>query len=225
MFKSRREIVFMVLAGFFITNAIMAEMVGGKLISLGPWFGMGPWNLSIGILPWPIVFLATDLTNEYFGQKGVRQLTLLTSGLIGYCFLLLWLCMAFPAASFSPVGDEAFAQVFNQSRSIIIGSLIAFLVSQFVDVFVFWFVRNRTGKRLIWLRATGSTVVSQLVDTFLVQGIAFYLPGTITFAQWMEIGMNGYSMKLAIALLVTPLIYLGHFAIDRYLAGEKKDAS
>jgi queuosine precursor transporter len=221
MFKTKKERIFFILAGFFITNAVVAELIGGKLISVGPWSGWGPWNLSIGILPWPIVFLTTDLTNEYFGQKGVRQLTLLTTGLIVYTFLVIWLAMGFPAASFSPVSNEAFSMVFGQSMSIILASLVAFMMAQFVDVFVFWFVRNRTGNRLLWLRATGSTVVSQGIDTFMVQGLAFYVPGKINFEEWVSISWNGYSAKLLIAVMLTPLIYLAHYWIDKYLAAEK----
>jgi queuosine precursor transporter len=222
MFKSRRDKVFFILAGFFITNALVAEMIGGKLITIPGFLGMGPWPMSIGILPWPIVFIATDLTNEYFGKKGVRQLTFLTAGLIAYTFLVLSLSIPVPANEVSPVSDSAFRQVFGMSQGIIIGSIIAFVVSQLVDVAVFWFFRRRTGGKMIWLRATGSTVVAQGVDTFIVQGIAFYLPGMLTLNEFLSIAWNGYSAKILIAIGLTPLIYIGHYAIDRYLKDELK---
>jgi uncharacterized integral membrane protein (TIGR00697 family) len=101
-----------------------------------------------------------------------------------------------------------------------VGSLIAFLVSQFLDVWIFTRIRARTGKRFIWLRATGSTLVSQGIDTFLVQGVAFYLPGKISLAEWMSIASNSYVIKLGIALAITPLLYLGHALIDKYLQKE-----
>ena len=97
---------------------------------------------------------------------------------------------------------------------------MAFLISQFLDVWIFTRIRSVTGKRFIWLRATGSTVVSQGIDTFLVQGIAFYLPGAIDFGEWMSIASNSYVFKLGIALGITPLLYVGHGLIDRYLAKE-----
>src|ERR1051326_6542897 len=162
IFNSRKEILFVVLAMFFVTNAIVAEMIGGKLIEISL-FGFH-FAFSMGILPWPVVFLSTDLINEYFGKKGVRRLSVITEGMIGYAFVLLYGGMKVPAASFSPVQDKEFYIVFGQSMWIIAGSIIAFLVSQITDVFVFWFFREMTKEKLLWLRATGSTVVSQLID-------------------------------------------------------------
>jgi uncharacterized integral membrane protein (TIGR00697 family) len=212
MFKSKKDIVFIILAGIFITNAVVAELIGGKLIQIGPFV------MSIGILPWPIVFLTTDLINEYFGEKGVRRLSILTACLIAYAFIILLLGIAIPAAKgISPVDDEQFQAVFGQSMWIIVGSIIAFLVSQLIDVTVFWFFKNKTGDTKIWLRATGSTVVSQLFDSFIVLGIAFYLPGKITLNEFFAIGFTGYTAKLVIAVLLTPFIYLGHNLIGNYL--------
>lgn len=219
IFNSKREILYVTLAGFFITNAIVAEMIGGKLIEIN--FLSFSFKMSIGILPWPVVFLATDLINEYFGKAGVRRLSLITAGLIGYSFILLYAGMNTPAASFSPVQDKEFNTVFGQSMWIIIGSLVAFLVSQLVDVFVFWFFREKTGEKLLWLRSTGSTVISQLIDSFIVLGIGFLLPGKISFADFINVGFTNYAGKLIIAVALTPLIYLGHFLIERYL-GEKE---
>lgn len=211
MLKTRKNIIFVLLAGFFITNAIMGEMIGGKIIQIGP------FALSIGIIPWPVVFLSTDLINEYFGRENVKRLTFLTAGLIIYAFILLYLAMQFNAVSFSPVNNAAFNKVFGQSMWIIVGSLVAFLCSQLIDVVVFWAIRTRTGKKWLWLRATGSTIVSQLIDTFIVAGIAFWLPGKISFSQYLSLSITGYSAKLLIAISLTPFIYLGHIAIDRYL--------
>jgi queuosine precursor transporter len=211
MLEKRRSTIFILLAGFFITNAVMGEMLGSKLIQVGPFL------FSMGIIPWPFVFLGTDLINEYYGRNSVRQLTFLTALLIAYAFILLYLSMQFKASAVSPVTDSAFNKVFGQSMWIIVGSLAAFLSSQLVDVVVFWAIRNRTGKKWLWLRATGSTIVSQVIDTFIVAGIAFWLPGKISFANYISLSVSGYLAKLLIAIGLTPLIYLGHFAIDRYL--------
>ena len=127
--NSKRDLVFITLAGFFITNAIVAELIGGKL------FQVGPFVQSIGIMLWPVVFLTTDLVNEYYGPQGVRRLTLLTVSLIGYTFILLALAMLVTATPFSPVSGEAFQTVFGQSLWIIIGSITAFLTSQLVCKF------------------------------------------------------------------------------------------
>ena len=207
----RRDLVFLILAMVFVTNAILGEVMGGKLIQVGQ------FTMSMGVLPWPIVFVLTDLTNEYFGTRGVRRLTFITVGLIIYAFIILFASMGIPAASFSPVQDSAYNAVFGQSLWIIVGSIIAFMVSQLVDVAIFWTFRNATGGKHLWLRATGSTAVSQLIDTFVIMGIAFYLPGKITFDQFINTSTTNYTYKFLIALCATPLIYLGHAIIDRFL--------
>lgn len=212
MFQSKKDYVFVILAGIFITNAVVAELIGGKLIQIGPFV------MSIGILPWPIVFLTTDLINEYFGQKGVRKLSFITACLICYAFLILSLALIIPAAKgISPVNDEQFTAVFGQSMWIIIGSITAFLISQLIDVTVFHYVKEKTGNKKIWLRATGSTVISQLIDSFIVLGIAFWLPGKINFETFLSSALTGYTFKLSVAILLTPLIYLGHYLIRNFL--------
>jgi len=220
MLKTRKEILFTILTGFFITNAIVGEMIGGKLIQIGM------FTLSIGIIPWPVVFLTTDLINEYYGKAAVRSLTFLTAGLIVYAFILIFAAMYLPAASFSPVNNTMFQGVFGQSLWIITGSIIAFLTSQLIDAIVFIYIKSKTGKKMLWLRATGSTVISQLIDTFIVSGIAFWLPGKLTFIEYVNTAGTGYIAKLLIALALTPIIYAGHFAIDRYLKRtESRDLS
>jgi queuosine precursor transporter len=211
-FNKRKDIVFIILAGFFVTNAIVAELIGGKLVQF---FGL--FTQSIGIILWPVVFVLTDLINEHYGKQGVRKLTYITVGLIIYTFVLLSIGINIKAVGFSPVNDEVFNTVFGQSQWIIVGSVIAFLCSQLVDVYIFWLFRNKTGGKLIWLRATGSTIVSQLIDTFLVQYIAFVLPGKLAYDKFIKIAAQGYFFKLLIAFCLIPLIYVGHFAINKFL--------
>ncbi len=216
MFSSKRNIVFIILAGLFITNAIVAELIGSKLIQIGPFI------MSIGIVPWPIVFLTTDLINEYYGRDGVRKLTLITASLIAYAFVILFFAIQIPAAAgISVVTDAEFYAVFGQSLWIIIGSIVAFLTSQFIDVFIFWRLRDKTGGKMIWLRSTGSTIISQLIDTFVVLGIAFWLPGKMSTEVFINAALTGYTFKLIIAVVLTPLIYIGHNLIDKYLGDEE----
>jgi uncharacterized integral membrane protein (TIGR00697 family) len=216
-FKNRKDLVFIVLAGFFVTNAIVAELIGGKLIQF---FGL--FTQSLGIILWPIVFILTDLINEHFGKQGVRKLTFITVGLIIYTFILVTIGLNIKAVNFSPVNDENFKIVFGQSQWIMVGSIIAFLLSQLVDVSVFWLLRAKTGNKYIWLRATGSTVVSQLIDTFVVQFIAFVLPGKWAFNEFLKNACWGYSFKLLVALCLIPLIYVGHFAIKKFMGKTEK---
>jgi uncharacterized integral membrane protein (TIGR00697 family) len=216
-FKNRKDLVFIILAGFFVTNAIVAELIGGKLIQF---FGL--FTQSLGIILWPIVFILTDLINEHFGKQGVRKLTFITVGLIIYTFILVTIGLNIKAVNFSPVNDENFKIVFGQSQWIMVGSIIAFLLSQLVDVSVFWLLRAKTGNKYIWLRATGSTVVSQLIDTFVVQFIAFVLPGKWAFNEFLKNACWGYSFKLLVALCLIPLIYVGHFAIKKFMGNTEK---
>ncbi len=212
---SKKELLFIVLSGIFVSNAIIGELIGGKLIEVGN------FTMSIGVIPWPVVFLTTDLINEFFGKAGVRRLTFLTAILIIYTFIILYLAMAIPSASFSPVSDEQFQSVFGQSMWIIVGSLIAFLASQLIDVIVFWIFRKRTKGRMLWLRATGSTAISQLIDSFIIIAIAFWLPGKLSFLEYLSVASSNYSYKLIIAIALTPFIYFGHHIIENYL-GEKE---
>jgi uncharacterized integral membrane protein (TIGR00697 family) len=219
--QSRKDLVYLILTAFFISNAILAELIGGKLIFIPidlPWLGTPA--ASIGVIPWPVVLVATDIMNEYFGKEGVRRITLMTVAMITYCFIILFLAMQVPAAPFSPVNDEVFRTVFGQSLWIIFGSIIAFALSQLIDVTVFWFVRERTKGKMLWLRTTGSTVVSQLIDSVVIIGIAFWLPGKVATADFLNVALTNYSYKLIIAIGMTPVIYLVHNAIDRYLGGE-----
>jgi hypothetical protein len=213
--RSRKDLVYLILAGLFVSNALLGEILGGKLIQ---W---GPFVMSIGVIPWPAVFVTTDIINEYFGKEGVRRLTFITVGLILYAFLIIYLAMLIPAAGISPVQDGPFSIVLGQSLWIIAGSVIAFCTSQLVDVVVFWLFRAKTQGKMLWLRATGSTAVSQMIDTFIVLGIAFWLPGKISTSDFFRLSATNYTYKLAIAVGLTPLLYLMHALIDRYL-GEKE---
>lgn len=229
MLTTRRERVYFVLGGFFLTNAILGELIGGMLFEVPApglgWLGLTGVVLSVGVIPWPVVFITTDLVNEYYGKAGVRRLTWLAVAMISYCFLVLFAAMGVSAWEKSPVSTDVFQKVFGQSMWIIVGSLTAFLVSQLVDVLVFLGIRRRTGRRMLWLRATGSTVVSQLVDTCVVGWVAFVLPGKLSMADWLPVGIGSHAYKLAIAILITPVIYVGHYLIDRYLQEDLRPRS
>lgn len=210
---SRRDAAFLGLSAIFLTHALLGEMIGGKLIQVGGWV------MSVGVVPWPVVFVVTDLINEYYGPRAVRRLTLLSVGLILYTFLVLLACMQVPAATFSPVSDQAFHSVFGQSLWIIIGSVVAFALSQLIDARVFILVKSLTHSRFLWLRAVGSTLISQLIDTFVINTIAFGVPGKISYAQVLELSVTNYGYKALIALGTVPLIYLGHSLMERWMHG------
>jgi hypothetical protein len=239
--KDKSSILFYILGSFFIANAILAEFIGVKIFSLESTFGLAPLNLTIlgienlsfnltaGVLLWPIVFVMTDIINEYYGRKGVKFLSFTAAILIAYAFLMVYLAMNLSPADFwieriTPLGNvnmhQAFNTIFGQGLWIIIGSLTAFLVGQLVDVTVFHYFKSFTGSSKIWLRATGSTLVSQLVDSFVVLFIAFYIGAGWDLKLVLVIGLVNYIYKFFIAVIVTPLLYLLHAFIDRYLGEE-----
>ncbi|KXK23385.1 MAG: membrane protein [Bacteroidetes bacterium OLB12] len=232
----------MVLAGIFLTNAIVAEIIGGKIFSGETTLGLQPANLNIlgfvmdfnltaGAVIWPIVFITSDLINEYFGKPGVKRISYLTALLIAYTFVVIFLTIELPPApwwldanSQDAAGNYfninfAFNKIMGQGLRIIIGSLTAFLIGQLVDVFIFQKLRKITGPNKLWLRATGSTLVSQLLDSFVVLYIAFY--GVFPNQQIIAIGITNYLYKFGIAILLTPVIYVGHHLIDKYLGKDE----
>ncbi|MFL0681671.1 MAG: queuosine precursor transporter [Algoriphagus aquaeductus] len=239
--QSRKTNLFIILGSIFLTNAILAEIIGVKIFSGEKTLGFEPvnwtffgeyvldFNLTAGAVIWPIVFITTDIINEYFGKKGVRKISFITAGLIAYVFVIISLVTVLVPADFwlevnaqAPDGsgfniDYAFNTIFRQGLGIIIGSLTAFLLGQLIDVFVFQKLRAVTGPKMIWLRATGSTLVSQFIDSFVVLGIAFYVFGNWSISQIIAVGMINYIYKFTVAVLLTPLLYVGHGMIDRYL--------
>lgn len=238
--KSTR--LFIILAGFFIANALIAEVIGVKIFSLEdsmgvsraeiPLFGSKfSFHLTAGVLLWPVVFVMTDIINEYYGPKGVKFLSYLAIGLIAFSFLAYQAAIALKPSEYFSIGngitspDDAFRGIFGQGLWIIIGSIAAFFISQVLDVFVFHKIKKVTGEKNIWLRATGSTLVSQLVDSFIVLFIAFYIGKRIqvnqgepwTMAQVMTTATGNYLYKFVVAVVMTPVIYLIHFATEKYL--------
>ena len=239
--SSKRSNLFVILAGIFLTNAILAEIIGVKIFSGEKTLGFEPvnwsffgeyildFNLTAGAIIWPIVFITTDIINEYFGKKGVQKISFMTAGLITYVFIVISIVTVLVPADFwmevnatTPEGGEfnidyAFNTIFRQGLGIIIGSLTAFLLGQLIDVYVFQKLRGITGPKMIWLRATGSTFVSQFFDSFVVLGIAFYIFGNWDLSQVFAVGIINYVYKFTVALLLTPLLYVAHGIIDRYL--------
>ncbi|HLG32613.1 MAG TPA: queuosine precursor transporter [Ignavibacteriaceae bacterium] len=239
--RDKASTLFYILGSFFIANALLAEFIGVKIFSLEGWLGIEPvklsffgktdlsFNLTAGVLLWPVVFVMTDIINEYFGRRGVRFLSFTAAILISYAFVMIFFAMDLTPAEFwiervSPSGtvnmDLAFNIIFGQGLWIIVGSLTAFLIGQLVDVTVFHYLRTFTGSSKIWLRATGSTLVSQFIDSFVVLFIAFYIGAGWELSLVLAIGIVNYIYKFLIAIILTPLLYILHFLIDLYLGKE-----
>lgn len=235
---NRAQKLFVVLAAFFVANAVLAEFIGVKIFALEDTLGLKPfeWNLfgqsgslnfTAGTLLWPIVFILTDTVNEYYGRRGVRFISWLAVGLILYGFAFAFAAIHLAPASWwvgvaqdqgVPDYQAAFAAVFGQGLWTIWGSVIAFLIGQLIDVGIFHRIRRATGERHVWLRATGSTAVSQLVDSFVVLYIAFVIgPQHWPIGLFLAVGTLNYAYKMSAALALIPLLYAMRRGIQAYL--------
>lgn len=242
--EKKRTYLFLVLSGIFISNALLAELIGVKIFSAEALLGLPgaripiggerlDFNLTAGVIIWPVVFITTDIINEYFGKAGVKKVSILTVILILYAFLVITAVTGLPPAQFwldinnaDPSGrpfdiNFAFNSIYRQGLGIILGSVAAFLLSQFLDATVFHWLRHFTGSKKIWLRATGSTLVSQIIDSLVVLFIAFFVFGNWSLKQVLSVALINYIYKFSVAILLTPLLYLAHYLIDNYL-GEKQ---
>ncbi|MEY3323314.1 MAG: hypothetical protein RLZZ417_2897 [Bacteroidota bacterium] len=240
--------LFFLLGGFFIANALVAEFIGVKIFALEDTLGIPRFNIqlfgqqgalqfSAGVLLWPVVFLMTDIINEYFGKQGVRKLSFFTAGLIAYAFLIIFFAIQLVPADWWMTQNKAqgvenmqtsFQVIFGQGILMVFGSLTAFLVAQLVDVLLFHQIKKVTGEKRVWLRSTGSTFVSQFFDSFVILTIAFKwgpeLAGTVTPWSWdqiLAVGTIQYIYKISMAVLLTPVIYGVHHIIDNYLGKEE----
>lgn len=237
-------LLFVILAGFFVANALVAEFIGVKIFALEDTFGWKPFNINLfgqvgalqfsaGVLLWPVVFVMTDVINEYYGKRGIRTLSLMTMGLIVYAFVMVFLAINLAPADWwltqnagkgVPDMQQAFGVVFGQGLLIIVGSVAAFLLAQLIDVVAFHRIKQATGDRLIWLRATGSTLISQLVDSLVILYIAFKLGPSLvgnvepwSWSQLLAVATIQYTYKFLMALIMTPVVYAAHHFIDGYL--------
>lgn len=234
LIKDKPAKLFIGFTAFFVANALIAESIGTKIFSLEKLFGIAPsnftlfgqsglsFNLTCGVLLWPLEFVMTDIVNEYYGPKAVRRISITAVILISYAFVMYFLAIGVPPADFWISSSKqvnnmqtSFDAIFGQGMRIILGSLVAFVVSQLVDVTIFHKIKKATGEKHIWLRATGSTLVSQLIDSYIVLFIAF--SGVFSWQMILAIGLMNYIYKFSMALLLTPVIIIAEKRIEKYL--------
>jgi uncharacterized integral membrane protein (TIGR00697 family) len=209
--------LFVTLVAVFIVCLVVGDLVGGKLTSFHL-FGRD-WVFSVGQLAFPVTFILTDILNEFYGRKVVRRVTFLAFAMVGLTFGIVYAAAAMPwwqvtlGPSWDGVTPKEFDVIFTQARDIQIASMAAFLTANLVDIAVFFMIKKATGKRMLWLRATGSTAVSQLIDTALITGLVFY--AKLTFEEYVVVVITSYLIKLTAAIGVTPIIYGLHELIEK----------
>lgn len=212
--------LFITLVSVFMVCLVIGDVIGGKLSSfhlLGR-----EWVFSVGQLAFPVTFILTDILNEFYGRKVVRRVTYLAFVMVGLTFCIVYLSAQLPWASFTldpqwdrdgNVAPRTFHIVFTQATDIQLASMFAFLIANLVDIWVFFVVKKLTRDKLLWLRATGSTAVSQLIDTVVISGIIWW--NKVGFENYVVIVLTSYAIKLTAAVFVTPVIYLLHDLIEK----------
>jgi queuosine precursor transporter len=217
--------LFVCLGAVFVSCLLLGDIIGGKTIPtpLGP--------ISVGIIPFPVTFLLTDVVNDFYGRRGARFLTLLGFAMALLAWIVLQLATALPPHDSTYFTQAEFQKIFGGSAQLFVASMIAYLLGQFLDIQVFQFWKALTQSRHLWLRATGSTLLSQIVDTVVIN-VVFWgwtttadptsFLGRMEFAErwkWIfaKIGRE-YGIKVVVAILLTPAVYAMHAFVVRVLA-------
>jgi hypothetical protein len=215
------------LSGVFVTCLLLANILGVKLFS----FPVHAFGVSfkvehtVGMLTFPITFLLTDLLNEYYGTRAARRVAYVGFVMGMLAFVLIWMARQFPILAGIPgtATHEAFENIFGSASLMYLASMAAFLLGSLLDIFLFRVFKTWTGGKLVWFRATGSTVVSQLFDSFLVTFLFFWLFPNIlgreaaAFTFVMTTALTGYVLKFVISVVLTPGIYLGRWMIREWV--------
>jgi queuosine precursor transporter len=211
--------LFVALAATFCTCLVVGDLIGGKLVS-GDVFGFR-FTTTVGMLPFPVTFLLTDLLNEFYGKRAARFVTFVGFFMAVLTFAVVLLAAEVPIAeltrapNWEGVTDASFRNVFVGSLRMLAASLVAYLTAQLVDISVFAALRKLSEGRMLWLRATGSTAVSQAIDTIAITVVAW--AGLLSTPEMLRIMVSAYILKLGIAVGLTPLVYGLHTLIERRL--------
>ena len=215
------------LTGTFVTCLLLANVVGVKLFKIP--VSLGGFEFTIehtaGMISFPITFLLTDLLNEYYGKKAARRVTWIAFAMGLLAFGLIWISRELPILEGIPgtATDASFENIFGAASLMYLASMIAFLIGSMLDIFIFGLFKRATRGKMVWLRATGSTLISQVFDSFVITFVFFVVlqrlsgnePASIEFV--LRTAATGYVLKFALAVVLTPFIYLGRWMIRRFV--------
>ena len=209
--------IYLYLGALFITSLVVSNLIFQKFFYWKPFgevtiFGAPLFEISVGVLPYPITFLITDLISEIFGKKKANQVV--TAGIFASFFSMGIVLLAdlAPAIPSSPVDDQLFNKVFALSPIAVLASMIAYLCAQYVDIAIYHFWKRLTKGRMLWLRNNFSTFSSQIIDTFTVVGLLCVF-GVIPWDMFYGLVVSGVIFKIFIAFLDTPLLYFFVFLL------------
>lgn len=205
-------VLYSVLSALFVAALVTTNLIANKFVQVD--LGFHVFEISAGVLPYPLTFLITDILSEIYGQKKTQRVVF--AGFFSALLVLgiLWLAHVFPAIESSPVSDSEYKTVFKSSGRVIFSSMIAYLAAQFVDVRLFHFWKRLTNGKHLWIRNNFSTVLSQLTDTTLVVSVLFW--GKMGYAEMGILILNGWVFKVLVAFVDTPFLYAAVFGIKKY---------
>lgn len=218
-----QERVFLTCAAIFIASLVTCNLIFQKFfhwtfhIQIFDWTLVShTFELSVGILPYPITFLVTDVVSEIYGKRRADQIVV--SGFIASLFVMaiVLLAQVVPQTSWSPVSDDEFKKVFGLYGPAVFASMTAYLLAQFIDIRLFHFWKKLTHGKHLWLRNNGSTIFSQLIDTMTVISI-LCIAGVIEWDRYADLVYNGFLFKVSLAFLDTPFFYLADWSLRKFM--------
>ncbi|QXP73468.1 queuosine precursor transporter [Tenacibaculum sp. HL-MS23] len=204
--KNKAQLIYLVLAALFIASLVTSNLIFQKFFYWEP-FNLYRFEISAGILPYPITFLITDILSEIYGKKKANQVVI--AGIFASFFSMLIILVAdnVPAINSSPINNKTFSTVFGLSPLAVLASMLAYLFAQFIDIRIFHFWKKLTNGKHLWLRNNFSTFLSQFIDTFTV----VFLLCSFKILPWdifTSLLISGFLFKVIIAALDTPILYL-----------------
>jgi queuosine precursor transporter len=209
--------LYVFLCAVFVSALLVGDIIGGKLVEV-ELFNY-PFVISVGMLAFPVTFVLTDVINEFYGKQAARFITFVAFFVALVAFLTIFVAALLPFAPFTYNSDwtgitkTSFDNVFTGSQRILASSLVAFMFSQFIDIAVFHAIKKYTKDRFLFLRATGSTLASQLVDTFVIQFLVWW--GVLPLSKIFSLVVTGYTIKFLVAVGLTPVLYALHTLIEK----------
>jgi queuosine precursor transporter len=222
--------IYFILGSLFIASLVVSNLIFQKFFYWHPFgnftlFGAKLFEISVGIIPYPITFLVTDIISEIYGKKKANQVV--TTGIFASVFSLLIIFIAnkVPAIETSPVNEELFTQVFGQTALAVVASMSAYLFAQYIDIQVYHFWKKITKGKMLWVRNNFSTMTSQAIDTFSVLVLLCFFE-ILPWKLFLPLFISGFAFKIFIALLDTPLMYLAvYYFRKRFNLKENEELS
>ena len=203
--------IYLILAGLFITSLVASNLIFTKIFYWYPFdinlLGVKLFELSVGILPYPLTFLITDLISEIYGQKKADQVVITGIFASVFSILLIFISSQVPAIEGSPIDDITFNNVFLNAPLAVLASMLTYLFAQFIDIRVYHFWKRLTRGKHLWLRNNFSTFTSQFVDTFTIVSLLIIFE-ILPQDKFLVLIVSGFLFKVMVAIFDTPLLYL-----------------